>query len=90
MPVNVYLLSEPSRPLRGVVESLGFGVSPDPDIIGQLGPGLPNLQRSLNWVHLASRFPVRIRIDSPPNETIRMGESATCDRSEWLGTQVGE
>jgi multidrug efflux system membrane fusion protein len=76
MPASVYLLSEPGRPLRGTVESIGYGVTPDPDIMGQFGPGLPNLQRTLNWVHLASRFPVRIRIERPSNDAIRMGESA--------------
>lgn len=76
MPADVYLLSNPNRALHGTVESIGFGVTPDPDIIGQLGPGLPNLQRTLNWVHLASRFPVRVRIDASPNDSFRMGESA--------------
>jgi membrane fusion protein, multidrug efflux system len=75
-PANVYLLSAPDRALHGTVESIGFGVTPDPDVIGQLGPGLPDLQRTLNWVHLASRFPVRVRIDSPANDEFRMGESA--------------
>ena len=76
MPADVYLLSEPGRPVRGTVESIGYGVAPDPDIMGKFGPGLPDLQRTLNWVHLASRFPVRVRIYSPPEEAIRMGESA--------------
>jgi membrane fusion protein, multidrug efflux system len=76
MHAGIYLLSEPDRALRGTVESIGYGVAPDPDIMGQFGPGLPNLQRTLNWVHLASRFPVRIRLDSSPNGAIRMGESA--------------
>ena len=73
---DVYLLSAPNRALHGTVESIGFGVTPDPDVIGHLGPGLPNLQRTLNWVHLASRFPVRVRIDSPASDEFRMGESA--------------
>jgi membrane fusion protein, multidrug efflux system len=73
---DVYLLSSPNRALHGTVESIGFGVTPDPDVIGHLGPGLPNLQRTLNWVHLASRFPVRVRIDSPASDEFRMGESA--------------
>ena len=73
---DLYLLSAPNRTLRGTVESIGFGVTPDPDVMGQLGPGLPNLQRTLNWVHLASRFPVRVRIDTPANDEFRMGESA--------------
>jgi len=75
-PADVYLLSAPNRTLHGTVDSIGFGVTPDPDIIGKIGPGLPDLQRTLNWVHLASRFPVRVRIDSPATDEFRMGESA--------------
>jgi membrane fusion protein, multidrug efflux system len=75
-PADVYLLSAPNRAVHGTVESIGFGVTPDPGVIGQLGPGLPDLQRTLNWVHLASRFPVRVRLDSPTSDEFRMGESA--------------
>jgi len=76
MPADIYLLSQPDRPFHGTVESIGFGVTPDPDIIGKFDSGLPDLQRTLNWVHLASRFPVRIRIDALSNDSLRMGESA--------------
>jgi multidrug efflux system membrane fusion protein len=76
MPVDVYLLSEPNRALHGSVDSIGFGVTPDADVLGRLGPGLPDVQRTLNWVHLASRFPVRVRIDAPQDGLFRMGESA--------------
>jgi membrane fusion protein, multidrug efflux system len=58
------------------VDSIGFGVTPDPDLIGQLQPGLPDLQRTLNWVHLASRYPVRVRVENPTPELFRIGESA--------------
>jgi membrane fusion protein, multidrug efflux system len=34
------------------------------------------VQRTLNWVHLASRFPVRVRIESQPSDVFRLGESA--------------
>jgi multidrug efflux system membrane fusion protein len=30
----------------------------------------------LNWVHLASRFPVRVRIQDSPSDVLRLGESA--------------
>lgn len=76
MRADVYLLSDPRHPLQGTVASVGFGVTPDGDILGRLGPGLPDVQRTLNWVHLASRFPVRILIDSPDTNLLRMGESS--------------
>jgi multidrug efflux system membrane fusion protein len=76
MEAEVYVLSRPGVRLRGVVDSVGFGVTPDADLIGRLTNGLPDVQRTLNWVHLASRFPVRVRLESRPNEIFRFGESA--------------
>jgi multidrug efflux system membrane fusion protein len=77
MLADVYVMSRPDVHYKGVVESIGFGVTPDTDLVGRLtAPGLPDVQRTLNWVHLASRFPVRIRIQDPPSEVFRLGESA--------------
>ncbi|MGB6134548.1 MAG: HlyD family efflux transporter periplasmic adaptor subunit [Acidobacteriaceae bacterium] len=76
MSVDVYLMSDPGSRLRGVVESIGYGVTPDPSVLGRITPGLPDVQRTLSWVHLASRYPVRIRIESPPPGRMRLGESA--------------
>lgn len=76
MKADVYILSHPNLRLRGVVDSVGYGVTPDADIIGKLTQGLPDVQRTLNWVHLASRFPVRIRILDGPKQSFRLGESA--------------
>ena len=74
---DVYVLSRPNVRFKGVVDSVGFGVTPDADLIGTLSqPGLPDVQRTLNWVHLASRFPVRVRIESQPSDVFRLGESA--------------
>ena len=76
MQADVYVLSKPNERFSGVVESIGFGVTPDEDVIGRLQPGLPDVQRTLNWVHLASRYPVRVRVANPPAELFRVGESA--------------
>jgi multidrug efflux system membrane fusion protein len=76
MRADVYVLSRPNRHFSAVVDSVGFGVTPDADVLGRLGPGLPNVQRTLNWVHLASRFPVRVRVLEPSPELFRIGESA--------------
>jgi len=76
MEADIYVLSRPNVRFKGVVDSVGFGVTPDADLLGRLTPGLPDVQRTLNWVHLASRFPVRVRIQSQPNELFRLGESA--------------
>jgi multidrug efflux system membrane fusion protein len=76
MRADVYVLSRPNKRFSGVVDSIGFGVTPDPELIGTLQPGLPDLQRTLNWVHLASRYPVRVRVENPPPDLFRIGESA--------------
>jgi membrane fusion protein, multidrug efflux system len=73
---DVFVMSDPSRKFEGTIESSGFGVTPDPGVIGSLSQGLPDVQRSLNWVHLATRFPVRIRVDSPSPDYFRIGASA--------------
>ena len=76
MRADVYVLSKSDVRFSGVVDSVGFGVIPDPDVIGKLEPGLPDVQRTLNWVHLASRYPVRVRVKNPSPELFRVGESA--------------
>jgi multidrug efflux system membrane fusion protein len=77
MEADVYVLSKPSVRFKGTVDSVGFGVTPDADLVGKLSPpGLPDVQRTLNWVHLASRFPVRVRIEAGPNDIFRLSESA--------------
>jgi membrane fusion protein, multidrug efflux system len=76
MHANVYVLSRPSVKYEGVVDSIGFGVQPDTTLVGSFSPGLPDVQRSLNWVHLASRYPVRVRIQAPESEPFRISESA--------------
>jgi membrane fusion protein, multidrug efflux system len=76
MHADVYVLSRPSVHYDGVVDSVGFGVQPDSTLVGSFGPGLPDVQRSLNWVHLATRFPVRVRILAPETEPFRLSESA--------------
>ncbi len=76
MHADVYVLSRPNIRYEGVVDSIGFGVQPDATLVGTFGPGLPDVQRSLNWVHLATRYPVRVRIQAAETEPFRLSESA--------------
>jgi multidrug efflux system membrane fusion protein len=77
MHADVYVLSRPDIRYDGVVDSVGFGVRPDSTLVGTFAStGLPDVQRSLNWVHLATRFPVRVRINAPASEPFRLSESA--------------
>ena len=75
-PVDVFLMSDATMKYHGVVESASFGVIPDPDVVGKISEGLPDAQRTLNWVRLASRYPVRIRIIDPPPAKLRVGQVA--------------
>jgi multidrug efflux system membrane fusion protein len=70
---TVYVMAEPSRPLRGEVESLGWGVASG---VSATFGGLPHVERTLNWVQIAARFPVRILLDAPPDDMMRFGASA--------------
>ena len=72
MPADLYVMSRPNERFTGTVESISYGVTPEDVAVGGV---LPNVQRTLSWVHLASRFPVRVRVDHPPAELLRIGES---------------
>jgi multidrug efflux system membrane fusion protein len=77
MHADVYVLSRPQVRYQGVVDSVGYGVRPDTSLVGNfVTSGLPDVQRSLNWVHLATRYPVRVRIVAPESEPFRLSESA--------------
>jgi len=71
--VDVYLMGHPDRKFNGVVESIGYGVFPED---GAVSGGLPNIERTLNWVHLSTRFPVRVRVQDPDPDLFRIGATA--------------
>jgi multidrug efflux system membrane fusion protein len=71
--VDVYLMGHPDRQFSGVVESIGYGVFPED---GKVTGGLPEIERTLNWVHLSARFPVRIRVQDPDPTLFRIGATA--------------
>jgi membrane fusion protein, multidrug efflux system len=72
--VTVYSMIDRRVPMKGVVESVGYGVL-DADKI-DLPRSAPYVQPSLNWVRVAQRFPVRIRLENPPERLVRLGASA--------------
>jgi len=71
-PVDLYLQSHPGRRFRGTVVGLGWAVLPEN---GTSVNGLPRVERSLDWIRLAARFPVRIKVEDP-DESFRIGASA--------------
>jgi multidrug efflux system membrane fusion protein len=72
--VTVYSMIDRRVPIRGIVESIGYGVL-DADKI-DVPRAAPYVQASLNWVRVAQRFPVRIRLENPPERLVRLGASA--------------
>lgn len=72
-PATVWMMSDGSRPITGHVESIGWGIRPEDGG----GPSLPAVGRTLNWVVVAQRFPVRIRLDHPPEGAMRIGATVS-------------
>ena len=70
---TVYVMAQPHRPVRGEVDSLGWGVASD---VSATFGGLPHVERTLNWVRIAARFPVRVLLDAPPDDLMRYGATA--------------
>jgi len=72
---TVYAMTDRSRAVKGMVEGIGWGVA-DQDRIN-LPRSAPLVERSLNWVRVSQRFPVRIKLENPPPDVVRLGASAT-------------
>src|SRR5262247_2060019 len=70
--VDLYLQSQPGRRFKGTVVGLGWAVLPEN---GTSVQGLPRVERSLDWIRLAARFPVRIKVENP-DDSFRLGASA--------------
>jgi multidrug resistance efflux pump len=74
MPAEVYVLNYPGRRFRGEVQGIGWAVQ---QVDGPTSGLLPPVQPALNWVRLAQRFPVRVRlVDPPPDLPLRVGQTA--------------
>ncbi|MFM0057510.1 multidrug transporter subunit MdtN [Paraburkholderia phytofirmans] len=74
-PATVYLMSDTGQRFKGSVDSISYGIASDEAGLALPG-GLPRIQRTLNWVHVSQRFPVKILIDKPNPELFRVGTSA--------------
>lgn len=72
---TVFTLSDRTREIRGRVEGIGWGVLSTDSIT--LPFNMPLVPKSLDWVRVAQRFPVRIRLIDPPDDLMRIGASAT-------------
>jgi multidrug efflux system membrane fusion protein len=71
---TVYALADRHHAIKGVVEGIGWGIASKGMI--DLPYSLPIVPKSLDWVRVQQRFPVRIRLIDPPADLMRMGASA--------------
>jgi len=74
---TVYSMIDRRTAMRGTVTGIGAGVV-DTDRVN-LPRSLPYVQASVNWVRVAKRFPVRVRLESPPEALARVGASANVE-----------
>jgi membrane fusion protein, multidrug efflux system len=74
---TVFSMIDRSQPIKGVVEGIGWGVLDQERI--NLPRSVPYVERSLNWVRVAQRFPVRVRLENPPEQLMRLGASAVVE-----------
>ena len=72
----VTLMSYPDTPLEGRVDSIGWGIAQQNGATGfEL---LPSVQPTFEWIRLAQRIPVMVRIEKiPDNIKLRAGTTAS-------------
>ena len=62
----VTLMTYPDTPLEGRVDSIGWGIAQEDGSTGE--DLLPNVEPTFEWIRLAQRVPVRIRILEIPTD----------------------
>lgn len=72
--VTAYSMIDRTAPIAGRIESIGTAVTPGGRI--DIPRSAPYIERTLEWVKVSQRFPVRIRLDSPPDRLMLVGASA--------------
>jgi membrane fusion protein, multidrug efflux system len=80
---TVYSMIDRTAAIKGVVQGLGAGVL-DTDRVN-LPRSVPYVERSLNWVIVAQRFPVRVRLVDPPPNLVRLGATAVIEAKHGAG-----
>ena len=74
---TAFSMIDRGQPIKGVVQGIGWGVL-DEDRVN-LPRSVPYVERSLNWVRVAQRFPVKVRLENPPQQLMRLGASAVVE-----------
>jgi multidrug efflux system membrane fusion protein len=74
---TAYSLIDRSKPIKGTVQGIGAGVLDTERV--DLPRSVPYVERSLNWVRVAQRFPVRVRLQNPSAGLMRLGATAVIE-----------
>lgn len=72
----VILMTYQGKPIEGTVESIGWGVAQDDGSTGE--ELLPNINPTFEWIRLAQRLPVSIKLGKlPEGVVLRVGSTAS-------------
>jgi multidrug resistance efflux pump len=75
-PALITLMAYPDKPIKGTVDSLGWGIAQQDGSTGfEL---LPNVSPTFEWIRLAQRVPVKIHMTEIPEAVeLRVGMTAS-------------
>ena len=69
-------MSYPDTPIAARVDSIGWGIAQEDGSTGQ--DLLPTINPTFEWIRLAQRVPVRIHLDTIPEDVdLRVGTTAS-------------
>lgn len=74
---TVYSMIDNAQPIHATLQGIGAGVLDDARI--DLPRSVPYIERSMNWVRVAQRFPVRFALSPAPDRLLRLGASAVVE-----------
>jgi multidrug resistance efflux pump len=75
--VQITLLGHEDEPFEGIVQSVGWGIFVQDGSSGTSTTLLPSVSPTIDWVRLAQRFPVRIRVREKCPVPLRIGQTAS-------------
>jgi multidrug resistance efflux pump len=75
--VQITLLGHEDEPFEGTVQSVGWGIFVQDGSSGTATTLLPSVSPTIDWVRLAQRFPVRIRLQEKCPVPLRIGQTAS-------------
>ena len=75
--VQITLLGHDDQPFAGIVQSVSWGIFVQDGSSSTSTTLLPSVSPTIDWVRLAQRFPVRIRVQENCPVPLRIGQTAS-------------